>query len=228
MKRAIAYTRVSTKHQVVKGVSLNVQREKIKEWARVHDYDLIKVYCDAGISGYKKRTRPEFDNAVEAACRLKAALVVYSLSRFARSTVDIILISERLNKAGADLVSLSEKIDTTSAMGKMIFRMLAVLAEFESDVISERVTSAMAHLRKQKRRISRWIPYGFKLGPNKKYLIPDSKEQRTIHLIIKLRKDGYTLKRIASELNKLGIKTKLNHRWTPRSIFHVLHLKKAV
>ena len=47
-------------------------------------------------------------------------------------------IAERLDKAGADLVSLSEKIDTTSATGKMVFRLLAVLAEFERDLVSER------------------------------------------------------------------------------------------
>jgi DNA invertase Pin-like site-specific DNA recombinase len=66
-----------------------------------------------------------------AACERKAALIVYSLSRLARSTKDAIAISERLAKNGADLVSLSERIDTTTAAGKIVFRMLAVLAEFE-------------------------------------------------------------------------------------------------
>lgn len=77
-------------------------------------------------------------------------LVVYSLSRLARSTTDAIAISERLAKSGADLVSLSEWIDTTSASGKMVFRMLAVLAESERDLVSERTKTAMAHLRRKK------------------------------------------------------------------------------
>lgn len=67
------------------------------------------------------------------------------MSRLARSTRDAITTSERLDKAGAALVSLSEKIDTTTAAGKMVFRMLAVLAEFERDQISERTTTAMQH-----------------------------------------------------------------------------------
>ena len=54
-------------------------------------------------------------------------------------------IAERLEKAGADLVSLTEKIDTTSAAGKMVFRMLAVMAEFERDLVSERTRAAMSH-----------------------------------------------------------------------------------
>ncbi len=56
-------------------------------------------------------------------------LVVYSLSRLARNTTETLELGERLAKAGADLVSLSEKIDTTSAAGKMVFRMLAARAQ---------------------------------------------------------------------------------------------------
>ena len=100
--------------------------------------ELVAVHVDAGLSGAKAHNRPALQAALTDACKHKAALVVYSLSRLARSTKDAIAISERLHKAGADLVSLSEKIDTTSAAGKMVFRMLAVLAEFERDIISER------------------------------------------------------------------------------------------
>ena len=58
-------------------------------------------------------------------------------------TKDAIGIAERLDKAGADLVSLSERIDTTTAVGKMIFRLLAAFAEFERDLIRERVRAGM-------------------------------------------------------------------------------------
>jgi site-specific DNA recombinase len=71
-------------------------------------------------------------------CELNGILFVYSLSRLARSTKGTLAIPDRLQKADADLVSLSEKLDTNSAAGKMVFRMLAVLEEFESDQISER------------------------------------------------------------------------------------------
>ena len=87
-------------------------------------------------------TTARLQSAIEEACKTKSALVVYSLSRLARSTKDTIAIGEQLDKAGADLVSLSEKIDTTSAAGKMIFRMLAVMADFEKDQISERTKMA--------------------------------------------------------------------------------------
>lgn len=79
--------------------------------------------------------------------------MVYSLSRLARSTKDAIGIAERLDKAGADLVSLSERIDTTSAAGKMGFRMLAVLEEFERNLVSERTTAALTHKASKGERI---------------------------------------------------------------------------
>lgn len=89
--------------------------------------------------------------------------MVYSLSRLARSTKDAIAIAERLDKAGADLVSLSEKIDTTTAAGKMVFRMLAVLAEFERDLVSERTTAALAHKAGKGERIGE-VPFGWTLA----------------------------------------------------------------
>jgi site-specific DNA recombinase len=65
-------------------------------------------------------------------------LVVYSLSRLTRSTTDMLHVSELMEQRGVDLVSLTEKIDTISAAGKMVFRMLSVLNEFERDLVSER------------------------------------------------------------------------------------------
>ena len=73
--------------------------------------------------------------------------VVYSLSRLARSTRDTIEIADRLDRDGADSSSLSERIDTTTAAGKMAFRMMAVLAEFETRPRLGADLSALAHKR---------------------------------------------------------------------------------
>ena len=138
MRAVIGYLRVSTGGQVEDGVSLAAQRAKIRQWAELNDYEVLGIYEDAGLSGSKMTRRPGLHEAIENACKNKAALVIYSLSRLARSTRDTLSISERLSRAGAELVSISEKIDTTSASGKMVFRLLAVLAEFERDQVSER------------------------------------------------------------------------------------------
>ena len=161
---AVGYTRVSTDGQATDGVSLEAQQARIRAWCEANDYALVNVHVDAGLSGCRADNRPGLQDALTSAARHKAALVVYSLSRLARSTKDAIAISERLAKNGADLVSLSERIDTTTAAGKMVFRMLAVLAEFERDQVAERTKGALAHLRNQGKRIQRedslWIRSG--------------------------------------------------------------------
>jgi DNA invertase Pin-like site-specific DNA recombinase len=205
---AIGYIRVSTTGQVDEGVSLDVQRAKIEAWCGVNDYELIDVFTDAGISGKRADNRPGLQDALQAACKTRgAALIVYSLSRLARSTKDAISIVERLDKAGADLVSISEKIDTTTAAGKMVFRMLAVLAEFERDLVSERTVAALAHMRSQGKRISR-TPFGFDLGTDGTTLVENSSEQVVIDDILKMRARGLSFPKIARSLTERGIPTK--------------------
>ena len=146
-------------------------------------------------------------SAIEHACKSKSALVVYSLSRLARSTKDTIAIGEKLDRAGADLVSLSEKIDTTSAAGKMVFRMLAVMAEFEKDQISERTTMALAHKKSKGQRVGT-VPYGFDLSADGVALIENEFERATLIEIRRLRSIGYTFRDIAAELQNRGVPTK--------------------
>lgn len=148
--------------------------------------------------------------------------MVYSLSRLARSTTDAIAISERLAKSGADLASLSERIDTTSASGKMVFRMLAVLAEFERDQVSERTKTALAHLRHQGKRISGRIPFGHSLAANRVDLVPNPKEQQAIRLMQELRMHGCSLREIAAALTIRGIPTKTRTAWSPEAIRGIL------
>jgi site-specific DNA recombinase len=152
----------------------------------------------------------------EEVCRTRGALIVFSLSRLARSTKDAISIAEKLEKAGADLVSLSERIDTTNAAGKMIFRMLAVLAEFERDLISERTKGALAHLAAQGRRVGE-VPYGFKLAADGQHLVEDPAEQKVLTTIREFKKRGLTWAKVAERMNKRGFVTKKGRPWTWRT-----------
>ena len=202
MKPAIAYLRVSTQGQVDDGVSLDAQRAKIEAWCTLNDYELTAVHVDAGISGKSALNRPGLQDALND-CRRDCALIVYSLSRLARSTKDTIEISERLSKVGADLVSLSEKIDTTSAAGKMVFRMLAVLAEFERDQIAERTTTAMQFKKAQGERVGA-VPYGYTLAADGVNLQPDPVEQDVIRQAKELHTGGMSLRKVAAELQRRG------------------------
>jgi DNA invertase Pin-like site-specific DNA recombinase len=228
MAMAIGYIRVSTEGQAVDGVSLEAQRARIAAWCQANGYELASVHVDAGISGASVRNRAGVQEALTAACKARgAALVVYSLSRLARSTKDAIAIAERLDKAGCDLVSLSERIDTTTAAGKMIFRMLSVLAEFESDLVSERTTAALAHKSSKGERVGE-IPFGWTIAVDGVTLVKDAGEQAILHDICELRRAGWTLRAIAAELGRRGVLTKKgNARWTHTAVASILDRSAA-
>jgi site-specific DNA recombinase len=223
MQTAIGYVRVSTEDQASEGVSLEAQKAKLAAWCLANDYELSTVLVDAGLSGGRADNRPGLQAAIEQACKTKSALIVYSLSRLARSTKDTIAIGEKLDKAGADLVSLSEKIDTTSAAGKMIFRMLAVMAEFEKDQISERTKMAMAHKKACGERVGT-IPFGFDLLGDGATLVENESEQATIKVIHELRARGLSLRDIATELTTTNRLTKKgNAKWTHTTVKSILN-----
>ena len=216
---AVGYIRVSTEDQAQNGISLEAQRAKIEAWGTANDASLIGFFEDAGISGSRTENREGLIQALTLACERKAVLVVYSLSRLSRSTRDTITLAERLGKAGADLVSLSERIDTTSAAGKMVFRLLAVLNEFERDQISERTAAALRHKKQQHRAYSP-TPYGYdRVGD---MLILNEQEQDVLRRIGSLRVQGRSLRQIADAFNEERIPAKNGGKWYPSAVRSVL------
>lgn len=213
MQAAILYVRVSTSGQALEGVSLEAQEARARSWATANGYEVAAVFTDAGISGKRAENRDGLQRGLAAVCAARGALVVYSLSRLARSTKDAIAIAERLERAGADLVSLTEKIDTTSASGKMVFRMLAVLAEFERDLVSERTKTAMRHKKAQGERVGQ-VPFGYQLAADGVHLEQAPAEQAVLADLATMRTAGWTWERIAAELNARGIGTKNGRTWT--------------
>lgn len=221
MATAIGYVRVSTADQATEGVSLDAQRERIAAWCLANGIALGSVFVDAGISGKRADNRPELQRALDAVTSEGGILVVYSLSRLARSTRDTIEIADRLDRDGADLVSLSERIDTTTAAGKMVFRMMAVLAEFERDLVSERTRGALAHKRTRGERTGK-VPFGFDLAADGVQLVPNADEQRVLGLIGELRAAGLSLRAIAEELNRRGVPTKEGRPWIHTSLARIV------
>jgi site-specific DNA recombinase len=219
--KAVLYIRVSTEGQAIEGVSLAAQRSKLEAWASLHDAEIVGTFEDAGISGTRD-DRPGLLAAIEAATKAKAALVVYSLSRLSRSTAHTIQLADRLAKADAHLVSLSEQIDTTSAAGRMVFRLLATLAEFERDLIAERTTNALAH-KKAKGERTGTVPFGYDLAADGVALVPNAAQLEAVAIIQSLRDSGMTLRAIADELTARNILTaKGNAKWTHTAVQSIL------
>jgi DNA invertase Pin-like site-specific DNA recombinase len=219
--KAIGYIRVSTAGQVEDGVSLDAQAAKIRSWADLNDADEVNIFTDEGISGKRADNRPGLQAALET-LHTGDAFICYSLSRLSRSTKDTITIAEELQKKGADLVSLSEKIDTTTAAGKMVFRMLAVLNEFERDQVSDRTRFALAHKKANGEKTGGTVPFGYQVTAEGN-LIPDADEQRAVSLIVKRRKAGDSLRRICRALEAAGHPRKNGSpSWHPQAVARVL------
>jgi site-specific DNA recombinase len=216
--KAVAYIRVSTSNQVEDGVSLELQRTKVESWAQLHDAELLDVVADEGLSA-KSVNRPGLQRAVELAKRHRAALVVYSLSRLSRSTRDTLHLVAELEKAGCELVSLSEKIDTSSAGGRMVFRMLSVLNEFEREQLAERTRAAMQHLKAQGRVVGS-VPHGYARDGDE--LVLSVAEQRVVDLAQQLRGKGLSLRAISDELAARGAFNRAGRPFNPKSVRSML------
>ena len=216
--KAIGYVRVSTQGQVEDGVSMDAQEAKMRSWADLNGAEAV-IFRD-GISGKRADNRPGLQAALDAVGK-GDALIVYSLSRLSRSTKDTLILSETLLKKEADLVSLSEKIDTTSAAGKMVFRMLAVLSEFERDQISDRTRFALAHKKANGEKTGGDVPFGYRVRAGKLYR--HAEEQKAVALILNLAGKGSSLRAICRALEAAGHARKNGSRtWHPQIVADIL------
>jgi site-specific DNA recombinase len=118
------------------------------------------------------------------------------------------------------LVSLTEKIDTTTASGNMVFRLMAVLNEFERDLVGDRTSEAMRHKKSKRQAYSRPV-FGFdRIGDE---LEVNEEEQEVVGLLKKLRSKNLSYQAIAQELNSRCIPTKRGgRRWYDSIVRNIL------
>jgi DNA invertase Pin-like site-specific DNA recombinase len=218
---AIGYVRVSTEEQATEGVSLEAQRAKVVAYCGLHGLSLAQTYADEGLSGKRADNRPGLQQAITHACECHGVLIVYSLSRLARSTRDAIDIAERLAKSKADLVSITEKIDTTTSMGRFFFTTVAALAQLERDQISERTSMALAHKRAKGERVSGPLPYGYRLAEDGVNLLDEPAERRAVETIRRLRGEGMSTRKIGKHLEAQGMRPRDGWHWHPKVVMDV-------
>jgi DNA invertase Pin-like site-specific DNA recombinase len=151
MKAAI-YARVSTTGQ---GQSPEMQVRELREYCERRGWEIAGEYVDAGISGAKD-SRPELNRMVADARRRRFdAVVVWKFDRFARSVSHLLGALETFNALGVAFVSLSEQMDTSTPTGKMVFTVLAAVAELERSLIAERVRAGLRNARAKGKRLGR-------------------------------------------------------------------------
>ena len=213
----VGYCGVSTAGQAAEGVSLEAQRTAIEAWASTQGRDVLQVFTDTGLSGKRADNRPALQQALALATTQRAVVVVYKLDRLARSTRDALEIAERLSAAGADLVSLSEQIDTTTAYGRMFFTLAAAFAQLERDLTSERTAAALSHKRRKGERVGH-VPYGYKVAGDGVRLLPVAPEQSALERMRRWRARGWSYRRIANQLDAANVPTRSGRSWHMYSV----------
>lgn len=210
--RVAIYIRVSTDEQATEGFSIRAQKNLLVDYCRVNEYEITKIYIDDGYSA-KDTKRPRLQELLAAAAEKEFdAVVVYKLDRFTRSVKDLYDLLEELNKHGVGFISRQEKFDTTTAIGRALIGLIAVFAQFERELIAERVRMGMEQKVREGKRPGGRYPYGYDSKGN---LIPE--EADIIRMVRTLYISGMSYQGVASHLYKNGIDRRGNE-WTANNV----------
>ena len=152
VKRVALYARVSTLNH---GQDPEVQLGELREFCQRRALRSAHEYVDRGISGSRER-RPALDKLL-ADCRkrLVDAVVVYRYDRFARSLRQLVNALEEFRSLGIDFISIHEGVDTSTPNGRLVFGIFASIAEFERELIRDRVRSGLAAAKAKGKRVGR-------------------------------------------------------------------------
>ncbi len=204
MNKIVSYLRCSTSYQL-EGHSIDNQRLKIKQYCELHNLILSEEIVDEGVSG-KTSKREGYMKLLEiienGGCD---GVIVYSLSRFSRNTMDTLSSIEKMNQKGITFHSLSESIDTSSPNGRFFLTILSSLSQLEREITSQRVTDVLKGLKTTNKPYSNDL-YGYDKIDG--HLVENEIEQKMIRKIFKMNKLGFTNYEIAKFLNEKGYKTK--------------------
>jgi site-specific DNA recombinase len=221
---AVGYVRVSTDEQARKGYGMETQEKAIRAFAESQGYELIDVISDPGVSGATKpAVRPGFGKVLELAqAKAFTVLLVWKIDRLARSLVHAVTTADDLSShLGIVLRSVTEPIDTSSAMGQTIFAILAGMAQQERQVITERTLAGKKAKAAKGGFAGSTAPYGYRTDGQGNLIIFEE-EAEVVRLIFAMRASGNTLQRIADHLNSVSIPARRGGRWHPATVRYIL------
>ena len=186
MKVAV-YARVSTTNQTAEN-----QLQELERIAALRGWNIVATYRDDGISGAKGREgRPALDALLKAATRREFDLIaVWSIDRLGRSLQHLVTTVNDLHAQGVQLYFHQQAIDTTTPSGKLMFGVFSSFAEFERDLIRERIKLGVERARKEGKKLGR----------------PSSVTDSTRAAIVELYKKGMSPKKISQTL-RCGVGT---------------------
>lgn len=202
-----------------KGDSIANQEEYCKEYARLHlqlpaDYE-FQIYEDEGKSGFYA-DRPDFQRMIRDVEQNRIrAIVCYKLDRISRKMSDLTAMIDYLNKHDVALLISSNNLNTQDSNSKMMIQMLGIIAEFERDIIKERITDNLIELAKDGRWMGGIPPTGFTVDRSKygsgsrkngyAYLITIPEKKKLIQCVFRAFLETRSYNAAAIRLNEEGL-----------------------
>lgn len=190
----------------------------------------VTVYQDKGFSG-KNTNRPDFQRMMaDVEKGLVQRVIVYRLDRFSRSLADFSQLWEVLGRHGVEFISVNEKFDTSTPVGRAMLNIIMIFAQLERETTAERVRDNYY----QRAKLGSWpggpAPYGFSLGrlPDatgklSPGLIPNDHMETVEEIFRRYAQDGESLGSIAKELNAKGIAAPKRATWDNVTLSRILH-----
>lgn len=150
--RVAIYARVSTTNH---GQDVSLQTRELRQFADARGWQVAGEYIDAGVSGAKD-SRPELNRLMADARRRRFdAVLVWKLDRFGRSLRHLVNALADFESLNISFVSLSDNLDLSTASGRLMFNIIGAMAEFERELIRERVKAGMKNAKAKGARIGR-------------------------------------------------------------------------
>ena len=200
-KVAGIYIRVSTEDQAREGFSLGEQKEKLLQLCKFKEYEVYKIYEDAGISAKDMAHRPAFQEMLSDMKKGKINYIVaYKLDRVTRSVRDLEELIAVLEKYNTYLVCDRDDVNTSTANGRFFVRMLTVLSQLEIEIVSERTKFGLNGAIKSG-HLPGTIPLGYKKDGNKKTVIDETTKDIVIR-IYNMYLEGKSYQQIANIFNQ--------------------------
>ena len=213
------YLRVSTEDQAKVGFSLPEQRKCLKGLCDYKGWQIYDYYEDAGISAKTGNTRPQFDRMIEDAKKKKINTVLaIKLDRLTRSIYDWENIMKLSEKYSFDIVCANDDVNTTTANGKMVTRIMMSVSQNEIERTSERTKFGIIGAIKAG-HIPGQTPYGY--NRVNKCLVINELEAEIVKRIFDLYSIGESFSKIATRFNKEGVLKKDN--WKDNTISKIIH-----
>ena len=208
--KAAIYIRVSTEDQAKPDkVSLETQREKAEAYCHLQGWEVAGIYEDAGVSGARS-DRPSLAAMLQDAREGKFQRVVFwKLDRLGRKLRDLLNISYDLDEIGVGIVSVQDQFDTGTPSGRLYFSVLGAVAEFERELIRERVAMGQRGAARKGQYNTGWAPFGYDFDPETKRLVINEAEAGVVRRIFRMFiQEGLSQRAIADRLNAEGVPTK--------------------